>query len=66
MTGYLGMEPGHSYAFVDLPIDSAPSMLNIMAALGWISGGGHPLMNSPLVPPLTKGFVRVWGVKWSK
>ncbi|HSW40154.1 MAG TPA: hypothetical protein VLL97_11750 [Acidobacteriota bacterium] len=66
MRTYLGMTQGNSYAFVDLPSEHATTMLNNIASLGWSVGGGHPLMNSPHIPPVSENCIRVWGISWRK
>lgn len=63
---YLGMTQGNSYAFVDLPSESAATITNNIAALGWSVGGVHPDMNSPDIPPVMENYIRVWGINWLK
>ncbi|WP_143455954.1 helix-turn-helix domain-containing protein [Novacetimonas hansenii] len=63
---YFGMTQGESYAFADLPSDQADIMIKNLSALGWSLGGGHPLMNSENLPPLSDGCIRIWGINWPR
>lgn len=63
---YLDMIPGESYAFADFPLDQSTKMVEWLYARGWTVGGGHPLANSNNLPPVEKGYVRIWGINWPR